>query len=98
MRLPTFMNYFLSRTGVYIARAIRFRDIRGGSEGLGEKKGKREKDGFSGIPWGQPYRRIPVSRTGGTGRLCRGKQHGDSTGVGHSGMAAAFPTAFSAYG
>ena len=29
------------------------------------------------------------------GRLCRRKQHGDSTGVGHSGTAAAFLTAFS---
>ena len=65
---------------------------------LGRKRAKREEDVFSGVPGGLPYRRVPVSRTGGTGRLCRGKQHGDSTGVGHSGMAAAFPTAFSAYG
>lgn len=61
----------------------------------GKKKAKREEDGFSGVPGGLPYRRIPVSRTGGTGRLGRRKQHGDSAGGGHSGTDTAFLTAFS---
>ena len=61
----------------------------------GRERGKREKDGFSGVPGGLPYRRIPVSRTGGTGRPGRRKQHGDSAGVGYSGTAAAFLNTFS---
>ena len=81
---------------IYILRARYIFEISGEVPRVwGRKREKREKDGFSGVPGGLSYRRIPVSRTGGTGRPGRRKQHGDSAGVGYSGTAAAFLTAFS---
>ena len=81
---------------IYILRARYVFGISGAVPRVwGRKRAKREEDGFSGVPGGLPYRRVSVSRTGGTGRLGRRKQHGDSAGGGHSGTAAAFLTAFS---
>ena len=81
---------------IYILRARYVFGISGAVPRVwGRKREKREEGGFSGVPGGLPYRRIPVSRMGGTGRPGRRKQHGDSAGVGYSGTAAAFLTTFS---